>query len=150
MLWVDGVEHKKSMALLEQVEIIRTTPTQVDALMYEGEWLAAVEKISRALSWCNGELAEVGALHDLRAELKNKHQILYDKLINELQRLIYGQHSDDQSVNEENLAKMETLARALDLLGTRVRKHWFALFELTNHKTYASVTLQILICQIKV
>jgi len=117
VLWVEGVEHKKSMALLHQVEEIRTTPTTVDTLIYEGEWLQAVMKISSALNWCNGELAEVGALHDLRAELKNKHQILYDRLINELQRLIYGQHSDDESVNNENLAKMETLAQALDMLG---------------------------------
>ena len=133
ILWVEGVEHKKSMALLHQVEEIRNTPTTVDTLIYEGmnlfqtlmlilkkyigEWLEAVKKISNALSWCNGELAEVGALHDLRAELKNKHQILYDRLINELQRLIYGQHSDDETLNDENLAKMETLARALDMLG---------------------------------
>ena len=36
ILWVEGVEHKKSMALLHQVEEIRNTPTTVDTLIYEG------------------------------------------------------------------------------------------------------------------
>ena len=100
-----------------QVEEIRKTPTQVDQLVFEGHWLEAVTQMSKALRWVNGDLAKVNALHDLRAELKTKQQLLYDRLIDELQRLIYGQHSDDENLKQENLAKMETLAKALEMLG---------------------------------
>ena len=74
--------------------------------------------MSKTLGWVNGDLAKVNALHDLRAELKTKQQVLYDRLIDELQRLIYGQHSDDETLKQQNLTKMETLAKALEMLGT--------------------------------
>ena len=38
VLWVEGVEHKKTVALLEQVEEIRTTPTQIDVLIHGGNF----------------------------------------------------------------------------------------------------------------
>ena len=69
-LWIDGIEYKKEVTLLEQVEKTRAAPMEVDKLMYEGEWIQCVEKITQALNWCNNDLALVGALHDLRAEIQ--------------------------------------------------------------------------------
>ena len=69
-LWVEGIEHKKTMALLDHVNQIQETPTQVDKLVAEGNYLEAARSVSRALKWCQGELGEVGALHDIRLILK--------------------------------------------------------------------------------
>ena len=114
-LWIDGIEYKKEVTLLEQVEKIRAAPMEVDKLMYEGEWTQCVEKITQALSWCNNDLALVGALHDLRAEIQAKHQIVYEKLIAELQRLIYGHHNKTEI--DESLQKMKKFAHAIECLG---------------------------------
>ena len=116
-LWVEGIEHKKTMKLLEYVNTIRETPTHVEKLINECDYLQASRQISLALKWCQEDLGEVGALHDLRAEIQNKHQVLYLKLIKELQKLIYARHSEDEELNQNNLSKMDQYAQALAILG---------------------------------
>ena len=59
-LWVEGMEHKKTMQLLEYVNTIRETPTQVEKLIAESNFLEAAEHISKALKWCQEDLGEVG------------------------------------------------------------------------------------------
>lgn len=116
-LWVEGIEHKKTMALLDYVNQIQETPTQVDKLVAAGNFLEAARSVSRALGWCQGELGEVGALHDLRAEIQNKHHVLYKKLIDQLQNLIYSRFSDDEDENRDMLSQMDQCANALNILG---------------------------------
>ena len=58
-LWVEGIEHKKTMTLLEHVNQIQETPSQMDRLVAEGNYLEAARSVSRALHWCQEELGEV-------------------------------------------------------------------------------------------
>ena len=46
----------------------------------------------------------------------SKHQSLYSRLIQELQKLIYSHHSNDEEIIQNNLSKMEQFARALEIL----------------------------------
>lgn len=116
-LWVEGIEHKKTMALLDHVNQIQETPTQVDKLVQDGNYLEAARSVSRALKWCQGELGEVGALHDIRSEIHNKHHILYKKILDQLQNLIYSRVTDDDDANRDMLSQMDQCANALNILG---------------------------------
>ena len=53
---------------------------------------------------------------DSQFENLSKHQSLYSRLIQELQKLIYSHHSNDEEIIQNNLSKMEQFARALEIL----------------------------------
>ena len=71
-LWVEGIEYKKTMQLLEFVNSIRDTPNVVEKLVAENNFLEASQKVQKALQWCQEDLGEVGALQDLRHEIQAK------------------------------------------------------------------------------
>ena len=71
-LWVEGIEYKKTMQLLEFVNSIRDTPNVVEKLVAENNFLEAAQKVQKALQWCQEDLGEVGALQDLRHEIQAK------------------------------------------------------------------------------
>ena len=74
-LWVEGIEYKKTMQLLEFVNSIRDTPNVVEKLVAENNFLEAAQKVQKALQWCQEDLGEVGALQDLRHEIQFQNQL---------------------------------------------------------------------------
>ncbi|XP_064630302.1 exocyst complex component 4-like isoform X2 [Lineus longissimus] len=88
-LWLEGVEHKTVVTLLDQIEHLRQVPDKLENYMSKKHYLHATNLIVSAVSSLEGELAGVEALRDLAQELKIKKEQLHEVLIDELHRQIY-------------------------------------------------------------
>uniref|UniRef100_H2ZD48 Exocyst complex component Sec8 n=1 Tax=Ciona savignyi TaxID=51511 RepID=H2ZD48_CIOSA len=88
-LWVEGVEHKKVLFLLDQIERVKAAPQKIEAYLAKKHYLHATELLIQTLSALEGELVPVEALNDVRNELISKKLTMHDIFISELHRQIY-------------------------------------------------------------
>uniref|UniRef100_A0A8D8V530 Exocyst complex component Sec8 n=2 Tax=Cacopsylla melanoneura TaxID=428564 RepID=A0A8D8V530_9HEMI len=88
-LWLEGVEHKHMIQLLEDIEQIKEMPSKVNAHMSKKQYLTATRLVISSLAACEGSLSQVEALKQLRNELQNKKQQLHTCLTQDLSRHIY-------------------------------------------------------------
>jgi len=88
-LWTEGVEHKKVMFLLDQIERVKESPQQIDQFLEKKFYLHATELAIQTLGSLQKELIKVEALGDIRNEIIGKKMALHDKFIAELHHQIY-------------------------------------------------------------
>ncbi|CAK8690303.1 unnamed protein product [Clavelina lepadiformis] len=88
-LWIEGVEHKKVLFLLGQIELVKEAPQAIDGFLRKKHYLHATELLRQTLQALSGELMKVEALQDIRNELISKKLTMHDGFINELHRQIY-------------------------------------------------------------
>ncbi|KAL5022453.1 hypothetical protein ScPMuIL_001608 [Solemya velum] len=88
-LWIDGVEQKTIVVLLDQIEQIKEVPDQLDAFLAKKHYLHATELVVNVVAKLGGPLSGVEALRDLRAELTTRREQLHEILIDELNKQIY-------------------------------------------------------------
>ncbi|KAG8226929.1 hypothetical protein J437_LFUL004647, partial [Ladona fulva] len=73
-LWLEGVEHKHVLHLLEEIDKLRGVPNQLDKYIAKKHYLHATQLLVSAVSLGEGPLDGVEALRDVRAELNTKKE----------------------------------------------------------------------------
>ncbi|XP_043964365.1 exocyst complex component 4 isoform X1 [Gambusia affinis] len=88
-LWIEGIEHKHVLQLLDEIESIKQVPQCLETYMASKHYLHATDMLVTAVESLEGPLFQVEGLGDLRLELKNKKLNIHLVLIDELHRHLY-------------------------------------------------------------
>uniref|UniRef100_A0A3B3UB02 Exocyst complex component Sec8 n=1 Tax=Poecilia latipinna TaxID=48699 RepID=A0A3B3UB02_9TELE len=88
-LWIEGIEHKHVLQLLDEIESIKQVPQRLETYMASKHYLHATDMLVTAVKSLEGPLFQVEGLGDLRLELKNKKLNIHLVLIDELHRHLY-------------------------------------------------------------
>ncbi|XP_013860253.1 exocyst complex component 4 [Austrofundulus limnaeus] len=88
-LWIEGIEHKHVLQLLDEIESIKQVPQSLETYMASKHYLHVTDMLVSAVESLEGPLLQVEGLGDLRLELKNKKLLLPVVLIDELHRHLY-------------------------------------------------------------
>ncbi|XP_021371891.1 exocyst complex component 4-like isoform X1 [Mizuhopecten yessoensis] len=88
-LWIEGVEHKTMVSLLDQIEQIKEVPTKLDNFLLTKHYLHATDLVVQAVAKLEGPLSGVMALRDLKSELTTRKEQLHEVLIGGLNKQIY-------------------------------------------------------------
>ncbi|XP_064198712.1 exocyst complex component 4 [Anguilla rostrata] len=88
-LWIEGIEHKHVLNLLDEIENIKQVPQKLEACMSSKHYLHATDMLVSAVESLEGPLLQVEGLSDLRLELHSKKLNIHVVLIDELHRHLY-------------------------------------------------------------
>ncbi|KAF5896148.1 exocyst complex component 4, partial [Clarias magur] len=88
-LWIEGIEHKHVLELLDEIENIKQVPQKLEASMASKHYLHATDMLVSAVESLEGPLLQVEGLSDLRLELHSKKLNIHLVLIDELHRHLY-------------------------------------------------------------
>ncbi|XP_037369292.2 exocyst complex component 4 [Talpa occidentalis] len=88
-LWIEGIEHKHVLNLLDEIENIKQVPQKLEQCMASKHYLNATDMLVCAVESLEGPLLQVEGLSDLRLELHSKKMNLHLVLIDELHRHLY-------------------------------------------------------------
>ncbi|XP_004598241.2 exocyst complex component 4 [Ochotona princeps] len=88
-LWIEGVEHKHVLNLLDEIENIKQVPQKLEQCMANKHYLSTTDMLVSAVESLEGPLLQVEGLSDLRLELHSKKMNLHLVLIDELHRHLY-------------------------------------------------------------
>uniref|UniRef100_A0A672H0Y4 Exocyst complex component Sec8 n=1 Tax=Salarias fasciatus TaxID=181472 RepID=A0A672H0Y4_SALFA len=88
-LWIEGIEHKHVLQLLDEIESIKQVPQRLEAYMASKHYLHATDMLVTAVESLEGPLLQVEGLGDLRLELHSKKLNIHLVLIDELHRHLY-------------------------------------------------------------
>ena len=87
--WIEGIEHKHVLNLLDEIENIKQVPQKLEQCMASKHYLSATDMLVSAVESLEGPLLQVEGLSDLRLELHSKKMNLHLVLIEELHRHLY-------------------------------------------------------------
>jgi len=104
-LWVEGVEHKKVLFLLDQVERVKEAPLKIESYLSQKYYLHATELLLQTQNALNADLIKVEALHDIKNELLAKKMTLHERFISELHQQIYINSITPPAINEQAVTK---------------------------------------------
>ncbi|XP_069717182.1 exocyst complex component 4 [Phaenicophaeus curvirostris] len=88
-LWIEGIEHKHVLNLLDEIENIKQVPQKLEQCMASKRYLNATDMLVSAVDSLEGPLLQVEGLSDLRLELHSKKMNMHLVLIDELHRHLY-------------------------------------------------------------
>ena len=88
-LWLDGVEQKHVLQLLQQVQGIKELPEKISGQLARKEFLIATRGITESLKLLSGTLKDVEALAEVRTELETRQAQLYTRLLEDLTGQLY-------------------------------------------------------------
>ncbi|XP_077120559.1 exocyst complex component 4 [Ranitomeya variabilis] len=88
-LWIEGIEHKHVLNLLDEIENIKQVPQKLEQCMASKHYLNATDMLVSAVDSLEGPLLQVEGLSDLRLELHSKKMNMHSVLIDELHRHLY-------------------------------------------------------------
>ncbi|KAK5876443.1 hypothetical protein CesoFtcFv8_025798 [Champsocephalus esox] len=88
-LWIEGIEHKHVLQLLDEIESIKQVPQRLEAYMASKHYLHATDMLVSAVDSLEGPLLQVEGLGDLRLELHSRKLNIHVVLIDELHRHLY-------------------------------------------------------------
>ncbi|TTG93070.1 Exocyst complex component 4 [Bagarius yarrelli] len=88
-LWIEGIEHKHVLQLLDEIENIKQVPQKLETCMASKHYLHATDMLVSAVESLEGPLLQVEGLSDLRLELHSKKLNIHLVLIDELHRHLY-------------------------------------------------------------
>ncbi|XP_078091949.1 exocyst complex component 4 isoform X2 [Mustelus asterias] len=88
-LWIEGIEHKHVLNLLDEIENIKQVPQKLERCMASKHYLHATDMLVSAVDSLEGQLLQVEGLSDLRLELHSKKLNMHLVLIDELHRHLY-------------------------------------------------------------
>ncbi|XP_012254294.2 exocyst complex component 4 isoform X2 [Athalia rosae] len=124
-LWLEGIEHKHLLQLLDEIDQLRDVPSRLGHYLNRKHYLHATKLLVSALSLGDGTLEGVEALREVRTELEAKEQQLHAKLLEELSKHLYiestrealfrrqGSGRDFQRGNESRGSRGNKVRRAL-------------------------------------
>ena len=90
-LWLDGVEHKYVLEMLERIEELKDCPEKVNSLLSKKQTLEATQVLVQALGHIYGDLKNVDGLVEVKEVLDAKKEKLYETLIEDLTKQLYIQ-----------------------------------------------------------
>ncbi|GAB1604300.1 exocyst complex component 4-like [Argonauta hians] len=96
-LWIEGVEHKTIVSILDQIEQIKDVPQKLEGYMAKKHYLHATELVVSAVARVEGSLSGVNALRDLKVDLISRKELMHEVLIDELNRQIYIRATSEAS-----------------------------------------------------
>ncbi|KAJ1162768.1 hypothetical protein NDU88_003233 [Pleurodeles waltl] len=125
-LWIEGIEHKHVLNLLDEIENIKQVPQKLEQCMASKHYLNATDMLVSAVESLEGPLLQVEGLSDLRLELHSKKMNLHLVLIDELHRHLYIKSTnrvkrvsslvkDSSSVPLLDVTNMSTPRKLLDM-----------------------------------
>ncbi|KAK1166948.1 exocyst complex component 4-like isoform X1 [Acipenser oxyrinchus oxyrinchus] len=88
-LWIEGIEHKHVLNLLDEIENIKQVSEKLEHCMSSKHYLHATDMLVSAVNSLEGPLLQVEGLSDLRLELHMKKLNMHMVLIDELHRHLY-------------------------------------------------------------
>ena len=88
-LWLDGVEHKYVLEMLERIEELKDCPEKISSLLSKQETLEATQVLVQALNHIYGDLKNVDGLVEVKEILDAKKEKLYETLIEDLTKQLY-------------------------------------------------------------
>lgn len=88
-LWIEGIEHKHVLNLLDEIENIKQVPQKLQQCMASKHYLTSTDMLVSAVDSLEGPLLQVEGLSDLRLELHSKKMNMHLVLIDELHRHLY-------------------------------------------------------------
>ncbi|XP_073475520.1 exocyst complex component 4 isoform X1 [Aquarana catesbeiana] len=111
-LWIEGIEHKHVLNLLDEIENIKQVPQKLEQCMASKHYLSATDMLVSAVDSLEGPLLQVEGLSDLRLELHSKKMNMHLVLIDELHRHLYIKSTS--RVRQWNKDNMRTSSSAKD------------------------------------
>ncbi|GAB6023182.1 Exocyst complex component 4 [Chamberlinius hualienensis] len=94
-LWLEGIEHKHALFLLEQIEKLKDVPEEFEKYKQKKHYLHATEILVSSAKILEDGLEGVDALNEIRMELQTKRQNILDTLIEDLHRHLYIKSTSD-------------------------------------------------------
>lgn len=88
-LWLESVEQKHVLNLLDEIEQITEVPAQVEAYARKKHFLHATQLLVSSVELLDGKLDGIDALKDVKACLITKKDQIHEVLVDELQRHLY-------------------------------------------------------------
>uniref|UniRef100_A0A8C9SPD5 Exocyst complex component Sec8 n=1 Tax=Scleropages formosus TaxID=113540 RepID=A0A8C9SPD5_SCLFO len=118
-LWIEGIEHKHVLNLLDEIENIKQVPQKLEACMSSKHYLHATDMLVSAVESLEGHLFQVEGLSDLRLELHNKKLNIHLVLIDELHRHLYikstGRVGHKHKEREKDKAVLQDVCEDMDV-----------------------------------
>uniref|UniRef100_A0A5F9DKE9 Exocyst complex component Sec8 n=1 Tax=Oryctolagus cuniculus TaxID=9986 RepID=A0A5F9DKE9_RABIT len=110
-LWIEGIEHKHVLNLLDEIENIKQVPQKLEQCMASKHYLNATDMLVSAVESLEGPLLQVEGLSDLRLELHSKKMNLHLVLIDELHRHLYIKSTSRVVQRNKEKGKMSSLVK---------------------------------------
>uniref|UniRef100_A0A8D0G9E8 Exocyst complex component Sec8 n=1 Tax=Sphenodon punctatus TaxID=8508 RepID=A0A8D0G9E8_SPHPU len=110
-LWIEGIEHKHVLNLLDEIENIKQVPQKLEQCMASKHYLNATDMLVSAVDSLEGPLLQVEGLSDLRLELHSKKMNLHLVLIDELHRHLYIKSTNRVGQRNKEKGRISALAK---------------------------------------
>ncbi|KAM9171809.1 exocyst complex component 4 isoform 1-T1 [Pangshura tecta] len=127
-LWIEGIEHKHVLNLLDEIENIKQVPQKLEQCMASKHYLTATDMLVSAVDSLEGPLLQVEGLSDLRLELHSKKMNMHLVLIDELHRHLYIKSTNRVGQRNKEKGKISSLgkdASPVPLIDvTNLPTHW--------------------------
>ncbi|CAG2168941.1 unnamed protein product, partial [Oppiella nova] len=94
-LWLESVENKVVLELLDRVERMTTVPHSVDQYIQRKHYLHATRLLVQSLKQLDTDLVSVDALKEVKSDLVDKKDSLYELIVDELHRHLYIKSTTD-------------------------------------------------------
>lgn len=88
-LWLDRVEHRHVLELLEQIEELKDCPDKIVSLLSQKKYLEATQALTRSMDHLNGNLKGVEGLTEVKDVLETQRENLYSTLLEDLTQQLY-------------------------------------------------------------
>ncbi|XP_041477788.1 exocyst complex component 4-like isoform X1 [Lytechinus variegatus] len=88
-LWLEGIEQKQVLALLDQIEDVKSVSTRLATFLANKHYLHATELLTKTMGQLDGDLKGVEALSETRIEMFARKDQLNTTLLMELRDHLY-------------------------------------------------------------
>ena len=88
-LWIESIENKHILDLLDQVELLTKVPEEITNYMNRKHYLHATRLLVKSGTSLDSGLKKVDALSDVKHDLMGKKEELYNILLDDLHRHVY-------------------------------------------------------------
>ncbi|XP_072858581.1 exocyst complex component 4 isoform X1 [Pogona vitticeps] len=110
-LWIEGIEHKHVLNLLDEIENIKQVPQKLQQRMASKHYLTATDMLVSAVDSLEGPLLQVEGLSDLRLELHSKKMNMHLVLIDELHRHLYIKSTNRVGQQSKEKGRISSLGK---------------------------------------
>ncbi|KAM6424806.1 exocyst complex component 4 [Rhynochetos jubatus] len=110
-LWIEGIEHKHVLNLLDEIENIKQVPQKLEQCMASKHYLNATDMLVSAVDSLEGPLLQVEGLSDLRLELHSKKMNMHLVLIDELHRHLYIKSTNRVGQRSKERGRISSLVK---------------------------------------
>ncbi|XP_054164073.1 exocyst complex component 4-like [Oppia nitens] len=94
-LWLESIENKVVLELLDRVETMMTVPQNVDQYIQRKHYLHATRLVVNSLKQMDTDLVDVDALKEVKSDLIDKKESLYELIVDELHKHLYIRSTTD-------------------------------------------------------